>query len=218
MDITNKPDIREQVLKKGLIYPSDQELVMLILGSGTRRMPVEMLSHRVIKALDSANTETIISQLLKINGIGNGKALAIAAAMELGRRRTNHLQAVIKHPKDLVPFIRHYSIEKKEHFLCATLNGAHEIIQIRLVSVGTVNKTLVHPREIFCEALTEHAAAIIVCHNHPSGNCEPSNEDIETTKILIQASKILGISLLDHIIINKDSYFSFLEHNLLFIT
>ncbi|MBR7064382.1 MAG: hypothetical protein IKI31_04480, partial [Treponema sp.] len=102
------------------------------------------------------------------------------------------------------------------HFVCVSLNGGHEILQIRVVTVGTINRTLVHPREVFSEALVENAAALIVCHNHPSGSCEPSEEDILATQNLIDASKIIGISLLDHIIINRDSYFSFLEHNLLF--
>jgi len=216
MENTKKPDIREQVLQKGLSFPSDRELVMLVLGSGTKRVPVEKLSARVISALDEANRETIVPKLLEINGIGTGKALAIAAAIELGRRKTCHLQAVIRHPKDLVPYIKHYSMQPKEHFICATLNGAHELIQIRVVSIGTVNRTLIHPREIFGEALVEHAAAIIVCHNHPSGNCDPSPEDIETTQTLLKAAKIIGVPLLDHIIINRDTYFSFLEHALLF--
>lgn len=89
-------------------------------------------------------------------------------------------------------------------------------MQIRVASVGTINRTLVHPREIFSEALVENAAAMIVCHNHPSGSCEPSREDVETTQTLIEASRIIGISLLDHIILDRDSYFSFLEHGLLF--
>ena len=189
---------------------------MLILGSGTKYIPVELLAAKVIQVLNASNSETMVAQLLKIKGIGSGKALAIAAAVELGRRRTCHLQALIKHPSDLVPFLRNYSIETKEHFLCATLNGAHEIIQIRVISIGTLNRTIIHPREIFCEALTEHAAAIIVCHTHPSGNCEPSEEDISTTQVLINSAEILGISLLDHIIISRNSYFSFLEHHLLF--
>ncbi|MDY2755948.1 MAG: JAB domain-containing protein, partial [Candidatus Treponema excrementipullorum] len=122
----------------------------------------------------------------------------------------------IKNPSDVIPFICQYSIETKEYFLSITLNGAHEIIRIHITSVGTLNHTLIHPREIFSAAITENAAAIIVCHNHPSENPEPSDEDINSTKTLIEGSKLLGIPLLDHIIVGGDSYFSFKEHCLLF--
>lgn len=217
MNNTNEhPDIREQVLKKGLSYPSDDELVMLILGSGTKNLPIQKLSQDVVRTLYSSNKEDIVKNLSELKGMGVSKSLAIAAAIELGRRQTSHLHSVVKQPSDVVPFVKHYSVMPQEHFVCVSLNGGHEILQIRVVTVGTINRTLVHPREVFSEALVENAAALIVCHNHPSGSCEPSEEDILATQNLIDASKIIGISLLDHIIINRDSYFSFLEHNLLF--
>lgn len=211
-----KPDIRELVLKHGLSYPSDEELVMLILGSGTKGHPVRKLSRDVVNTLNDTNIEDMVNALSAVKGIGTGKSLAVAAALELGRRRSCHLRSVVRQPKDVVPYVRSYSVLSKEHFICVTLNGGHEIMQIRVASVGTINRTLVHPREIFSEALVENAAALIVCHNHPSGSCEPSREDVETTQTLIEASHIIGISLLDHIILDRDSYFSFLEHNLLF--
>lgn len=214
--LNNKPDVREQVLKHGLNYPSDEELVMLILGTGTRKLPVRKLSHDVVRALYEANTDDVVQVLSSVRGMGTSRSLAVAAALELGRRRSVHLHSVVRQPKDVVPFVRNYSVLPKEHFICITLNGGHEILKIRVASVGTINRTLVHPREIFSEALVENAAAMIVCHNHPSGSCEPSEEDIETTKTLIAASRIVGITLLDHIILDRDSYFSFLEHNLLF--
>lgn len=212
----NKPDVRELVLKRGMTFPSDEELVMLILGSGNSQKSVRELAKDVVEVLYGTNSEDVVKKLCEIQGMGAGKSLAVAAALELGRRRSGHLQAVIKHPSDIVPFVQNYSMQKKEHFLCITLNGGHEIMQIRVVSVGTLNKTLVHPREIFSEALTQNAAAIIVCHNHPSGNCAPSEDDITTTEMLLSASEIIGIALLDHIIISCDSYFSFVENGLVF--
>lgn len=213
--IKNNPDIRELTLRRGIEYPSDVELVMMILGSGTKGIPVETLSEQVVKTLMRTNSEDIIQNLLKIKGMGAGKALAVASAIELGRRRNNHKAALLNKPKDVIPFIQNYSMQPQELFLCVTLNGGHEIMQIRVVSVGTINKTIVHPREVFSEALIENAAAIIVAHNHPSGNCEPSEQDIKTTRILVECSDLLGITLLDHIIFSKTSYFSFLEHNIL---
>jgi DNA repair protein radc len=211
-----KPDVREQVLKHGLQYPSDEELVMLILGTGIKDLPIRKLARDIVRLLNETNSRDVVRTLSQIRGMGTSRSLAIASAIELGRRRSVHLHSVIKTPKDVVPFIRNYSVQVREHFVCVTLNGGHEILNIRVASVGTLNRTLVHPREVFSEALIEHASAVIVCHNHPAGSCTPSQEDIETTQILIAASHIIGITLLDHIILDRDSYFSFLEHRLLF--
>lgn len=211
-----KPNIRELVLKHGLSYPSNEELIMLILGKGSKYCSIQSLSKKISMVINKSDYYEIIEKLLSIKGIGESKALSIAAALELGKRKNSHKNVIIKSPSDVVPFLKTFSMEKKEHFICVSLNGGHEIIQIRVISIGTINKTIVHPREIFCEALKENAAGIIVCHNHPSGNVEPSKEDVETTEKLIQASDIIGIPILDHIIIDKNSYFSFLEHGLLF--
>ena len=104
---------------------------------------------------------------------------------------------------------------KSEHFITITTNGAHEIIGSKVISIGTVSRALIHPREVFADAVSQHASGIICCHNHPCNQCYPSNADIESTKQLYKASSILGISFLDHIIITRDGYFSFLEHGML---
>ena len=211
-----KPNIRELTLKHGISYPSDAELLMLILGSGTKDVSVDRLSKTVVRKLSETNCVNLIQTLLSIKGMGESKALAVAAAIEFGRRKNCHNTARIINPRDVVPFVRSYSMYQKEYFLTVTLNGGHEVIQIRVASVGTVSKAIVHPREIFSEAIKENAAAIIVCHNHPSGNCTPSDEDIKTTSVLMEAADILGIALLDHVIFDKTSYFSFVENGLLF--
>jgi len=214
--IKNRPDVREKALKFGMNYPDDEELVMLILGSGTKSLPVDSMARKIISALDGSNEIDRVQRLMAVKGIGNGKALAVAAALELGKRRSCHLGAHVKTPQDLVPFVKNYAMNTKEHFLVVTLNGGHNIIHIHVVSVGTINRTLIHPREVFVSAITENAAAIILCHNHPSGNCSPSKDDIATTEMLINASAIVGIPILDHIIIDCNGYFSFLENNILF--
>ena len=213
--MNNKPEIREKALRFGLGYPLDYELVMLILGSGSRHLSVESMSKKIVDALDCSNNDDMVERLLKMKGIGQGKALSVAAAIELGKRRTCHLGAHINSPSDVIPFVSHYAMNGKEHFLAVTLNGGHNIIQIHVVSIGTTNSTLVHPREVFYEAIKENASAIIVCHNHPSGMVDPSEEDIDCTKKLLEASQIIGIPLLDHIIIDCNSYYSFLESGLL---
>lgn len=213
--MNNKPEIREKALRFGLGYPLDYELVMLILGAGNRQMSVEAMSKKIVDVLDSANNEDMVERLLKMKGIGQSKALAVAAAIELGKRRTCHLGAHITSPSDVIPFVNHYAMSGKEHFLAVTLNGGHNIIQIHVVSIGTTNSAYAHPREVFYEAIKENASAILVCHNHPSGSVEPSEEDIECTRKLLAASKIIGIPLLDHVIIDCNNYFSFLENGLL---
>ena len=210
-----KPDVREKALEHGFSFLFDEELVMLILGSGTRQMPVELMAERIVGILYDFDTEEVVENLVRLNGVGLGKALAVAAALELGRRRSCHLRAPIKSPTDIVPFVKNYAVCDKEHFLLVTLNGGHEIIQIHVITVGTLNRTLIHPREIFSVAMRDNAAAIIVSHNHPSGNCEPSEEDIQVTETLRKVSVIMGIELLDHVIVSREGYFSFLENKML---
>ena len=210
-----KPDVREKALEHGFSFLFDEELVMLILGSGTRQMPVELMAERIVGILYDFDAEKVVENLVRLNGVGLGKALAVAAALELGRRRSCHLRAPIKSPTDIVPFVKNYAVCDKEHFLLVTLNGGHEIIQIHVITVGTLNRTLIHPREIFSVAMRDNAAAIIVSHNHPSGNCEPSEEDIQVTETLRKVSVIMGIELLDHVIVSRETYFSFLEHKML---
>ena len=119
-------------------------------------------------------------------------------------------------PSDIVPFVRNYAVSNKEHFLMITLDGGYQIIGIHVVSVGTLNRSLIHPREIFSEAIKDNATALILCHNHPSGDCTPSEEDIAATRTLLKASEIMGIAILDHIIVSCDNYCSFVEHDILF--
>lgn len=210
-----QPNIRELTLLNGISYPDDEELIMLILGKGTKNNPIESLAEKVTKTINSSNEEELIPNLKKINGMGESRALIIAAALELGRRRRVILRSSINAPKDVIPFLQHYTLMPTEHFITVTVNGAKEILSTRVVSVGTINKALIHPREVFANAVSEYASGIICCHNHPCGQCYPSNADIDSTKILQKAAKILGIVFMDHIIITKEDYFSFLEHGML---
>lgn len=213
---SQKPDVREKALKHGVPFLVNEELVMLILGSGTKQMPVNVMAKKIVEVMEDTDRGKVVDALMNLKGIGQGKALAVAAAVELGRRRNEHLKAHIDSPGSIIPFVRNYSVNPKEHFIVITLNGGHEIIEIHVVSVGILNKTLIHPREIFTDAISENAAAIILCHNHPSGNCRPSPEDIDITRQLKKSSEILGIEILDHIIIDSENYFSFRENSLVF--
>ena len=214
-DSLRRPDIRELTLANGISYPNDEELVMLILGRGTRNNPIESLAEDVTKAINSSNEENLIRNLTQLDGMGESRALIIAAALELGRRRRGMLRSAIQYPKDVVPYLKQYSLMPTEHFITVTVNGAKEILSTRVVSVGTISRALIHPRKVFAGAVAEYASGIICCHNHPCGQCYPSEADISSTKILQQASRVLGISFMDHIIITGSGYFSFLEHGML---
>lgn len=216
MEMKAKPDIRELTLKNGMDFPNDEELLMLILGSGTKDCSIQHLAHNVNDVIDCSSPDDLMKNLLKLKGMGESRVLQVAAAVELGRRKNQWSGLKISEAADLVPYIKTYAMKTKEHFLCISLNGNHEIIRVYVVSVGTVNSSLIYPREVMEAALKDKAAAIILAHNHPSGNLEPSNSDIETTKKLIAAAKVMGIPILDHIIVTTGGYFSFLEHDLLF--
>lgn len=211
-----KPDVREKLLQNGVNSLNNQELAMVLLGSGIANMPVQQLAMRVLKVVQTARSETIIDEFLKIKGIGESKACLLSAALELGKRLYASIGQKIQSPLDILPLIKHYSLQNQEHFLCILLNGAQEVLSIKTVSVGTINYALIHPREVFADALKERAAGVIVSHNHPSGNVEPSKNDVDVTRRLLKVSQIIGINLLDHIIISQTDYFSFVEHKLVF--
>lgn len=121
----------------------------------------------------------------------------------------------IETPADVLPLIRHYGDRKQEHFISVTINGANEVINVRVVSIGLIDRTPVHPREVFADAVVDRASGIIVAHNHPAGRLEPSSLDTEITQQLRKAGDLMGIPLLDHIIFNRNGYFSFLESGVL---
>jgi DNA repair protein RadC len=203
---------REKLLSKGPAALSDVELLAILLGSGTKTHDVFTVASRILKALDQSDTHADVKELQKIEGVGPAKATLIAAALEFTRRRIRPEGLKISFPPEVLPLIRHMADRKQEHFLCISLNGANEVIAVRTVSVGLVDKTHVHPRELFADPITDRASAVIVAHNHPTGNLTPSKEDIEMTRTLKAAGETLGIKLLDHIIFGHKGYYSLLEH------
>ncbi|QEN05421.1 DNA repair protein RadC [Thiospirochaeta perfilievii] len=206
---------REKAKKYGMKNLSDKELISILLGSGTKSNPIDKLSNKILELIDTSNSELSTEELEKINGIGVAKASMIGASMEFSRRRLTPSIQKISYPTDILPAVRHFVTRPQEYFIVITLNGAHEIIKTRVISIGILNKTLIHPREVFSDALKDRAASLVLAHNHPSGNLEPSNEDKEVTKRLISAGDILGIKILDHIIFSHRSYFSFTENQII---
>jgi DNA repair protein RadC len=194
---------RERLISSGVASLSDEELLQLIIGSGIKMQPVRSLASQVLAVLDRRNGKLQIRDLEEIQGIGTAKACAIIASLEYSRRRIRPDGIKIRSPEDVVPLIHHYALKKQEHFLTISLNGAHEVLHTRCITVGLLNSSQVHPREVFTDPIQDRAAAIILAHNHPSGNVTPSDADIQVTKTIIQAGKILGIKVLDHIIISS---------------
>ena len=202
---------REKLLRKGASALSDQELLAVLLGKGTPGMDVMTLAGKLARLTDEKGLKVTAEDLTQFAGVGDAKAALILAAMEFVRRRIKPEGAKIETPADLLPHVRHYADRKQEHFLCATINGANEILNIRVVSIGLIDRSPVHPREVFADAVSDRASAVIVAHNHPSGGLEPSPNDVNITAQLKAAGAIAGIELLDHIIFNRTAYFSFLE-------
>jgi len=212
-DIPKLDRPREKLLHKGAAALSDLELMAILLGSGTKSHDVLTVADRILKTIDKSGVNPSVDDLMDIEGVGPAKATLISAALEFARRRIRPEGFKISFPPDVLPLIQHYADRKQEHFICISLNGAKEVIAVRTVSVGLVDKTHVHPREVFADPITDRASAIIVAHNHPAGGLTPSKRDIEITKKLKSAGDTLGIKLLDHIIFSHKGYCSFLENN-----
>ena len=210
-DIPEADRPREKLLRKGARALTDQELLAVLLGKGTASVDVMTLAARLARLIDQKGLDVTTDDLVQVDGVGDAKSTLILAAIEFARRRIKPEGAKIETPADLLPHVRHYADRRQEHFLCATINGANEILNIRVVSIGLIDRSPVHPREVYADALSDRASAVIVAHNHPAGALEPSPADIEITNQLKLAGAILGIDLLDHIIFNRTGYYSFLE-------
>ena len=210
-----KPDIRERLMRLGPGHISDADLLATILGTGSRSKGVREIARDILACIDVGSPPPSAEALNRMPGIGTAQACRVAAVLELGRRLYGLRERRISGPGDVHPIVSHWADRTKERFIVLTLNGAHEVIAARVVSVGLVNRTVVHPREVYAEAIADRACAIVAAHNHPSGRLEPSSEDREITIRLRDAGNTLGIPLLDHIIFSGEQYWSFMEHGLL---
>jgi len=214
-DLPQSERPREKLLDNGASILSDHELLAIILGKGTQRDDVLTLSRKIVRIIDEKGMSFSAHDITNIAGIGTAKAATIAAAFEFVRRRIRPEGLKIKFPADILPLIQHYADRKQEHFICVSMNGANEVMSVRVVTIGLINKTHVHPREVFADVLSERASAIIVAHNHPQGDLHPSEEDKNMTIMLQKAAATLKISFLDHIVFNTKGYYSFLENDYL---
>jgi len=214
-ELYEKDKPREKLALKGAKSLKNDELMAVLLGSGVKGKDVRKLSREIISLLDNEFDNLSLDKLLKIHGLGKAKASQILAAIELSRRYLIKNNKKINSAKDVFDELIEYTTKNQEHFILLTLDGAGHLINKRVVFKGTLNQSLVHPREVFADAIVDRSAAIIIAHNHPSGSLEPSIEDIEITKRLSKVADIIGIDLIDHIIISKNGYFSFVEEGIL---
>jgi len=210
-DLPDADRPREKLLRRGVASLSDVELLAALLGSGTRRTSVLDLASRILRTLDGRIDSDNLEELQSIAGVGKAKACQIEAALELARRHIAKGRHVIREAADAIPYLQSIRGKKQEHFVCVSLNGANEVIESRIVTVGLLDTNQVHPREVFSDPIADRAAAVLVAHNHPSGTLEPSAEDLALTRRIVKAGELLGIRVLDHLIVTESGFVSLKE-------
>lgn len=216
-DIPRLERPREKLQKYGPGKLSNSELLAILLGSGTKGINVIELANKILKKFGADKiANSSFNDLEKFFGLGQAKACILVACFELGKRLLKDKKSVlILSPEMAWQELKDIRDHKKEHFVVFYLDARHQIIKKDIISIGSLNASLVHPREVFEPAVKNLAAQIIIAHNHPSGETEPSENDIEITRRLVEAGKILGIEIIDHIIVTKNSFLSFAEKKLL---
>ena len=198
---------REKLKRFGTEQLSDLELLRIVIGSGNQQASAEQIAKRLLKLLKERGDTITYQEVLNIPGMGPSKTCEIVALFELGRRYLLPPdRPVITSSDDAIKQLEFLRDKKQEYFVVLTLDGANRLIDNAVIFQGTLNQSIIHPREIFAKAIEDRAAAIIVAHNHPSGSLEPSADDEEVTEKLVQAGHLLGIDVLDHLIVAKSGY------------
>ncbi|WWS86588.1 DNA repair protein RadC [Sporosarcina psychrophila] len=213
--IADRP--RERLIRQGAESLSNQELIAILLRTGTKQESVLVLANRILSSFDKIQDlkDATIEELMLVKGVGKAKAVQILAAAEVGKRmyrKHSEGRYTIRSPEDAAAYLMtDMASLNQEHFVVLFLNVKNEVLHKQTIFIGSLNSSIVHPREIFREAVKRSAASIVVAHNHPSGNPSPSPEDIEVTKRLIEAGSIMGIEVLDHVIIGDHQFLSLKE-------
>ena len=206
---------REKLKERGASSLTDEELVAAILGRGVEGQDLRTISRSVAKLIRQYRENLTVEHLTTVRGMGLAKAAQILSAFELARRYLIKDTVRVTRARDVIPLLADIADKKQEHFVCISLNGAHEVIKKRIVTIGLVDRSPVHPREVYADVISDRAVAVIFAHNHPSGNLNPSNSDLKIHKQLTEAGKILGLTVLDHIVVSKTGYYSFQEAGLI---
>ncbi len=214
---------REKLLKHGAASLSDSELLAILINTGSGKQSAVDLAKKLLREYKSLRALSGLSvadmKQQKFKGIGKVKAIVLAAVFEIARRLASSSKedrSPIRTPDDVAQrYIPHLRDLTQEVFMVLCLSSSNKIIQERTITKGLLNSSLTHPREVFREAILENAASVILLHNHPSGNLEPSREDIQITKQLVDAGRIIGITVQDHIIVGGDGFTSMMERGLM---
>ena len=205
----NRP--RERFLEKGPDALSKSDLLAILIGSGIKGKNVKKLSEQIIREFGSRFLDLTINDLLEIQGIGKAKALQIVSALALVKRfydEKKQKENIVLSTEDVISLNSDLKSKKKEYLVCLYLDARNALLKKEIISIGILDKSIVHPREIFGPAVELRTAGIMLVHNHPSGDPEPSKEDVELTKRLAKAGEIIGIDVLDHIVVCDKSYLS----------
>lgn len=206
---------REKLIAKGSAALRTEELLAILLRTGMQGKNVLAVARSITRRYSNSTLLTATyAELRNVAGVGPTKAVQIIAALELGKRLYAHASetgVVIQSPEDVFHAIKHIAAYKKEHFLALYLDARNRLIHTETVSIGTLNASLVHPREVFEPAIAHRAAQIIVAHNHPSGDPQPSAEDIALTRRLADAGCLLGIELADHVVVAGEEWVSIMQ-------
>ncbi|WP_235879533.1 RadC family protein [Robertmurraya siralis] len=208
---------RERFEQSGPASLSNHELLAILLRTGTKEESVLQLSNRLLTNFEGLRLlkDATLDEITAIKGIGKAKAIQVLAAVEIGRRISNLSyddRYIIRSPEDGANYVMNdMRFLAQEHFVCLYLNTKNQVLHKKTIFIGSLNASIVHPREVFKEALRRSSASVICLHNHPSGDPTPSREDIEVTKRLVEAGKIIGIEILDHLIIGENKFVSLKE-------
>ena len=198
---------REKLQAKGAQSLSDYELLMAIIGSGNKQADVSKIARDTLKLIRRHGADVNYNQLSAVTGMGIARITEILAALELSKRYLlKSDQPIIDSPEKAVEQLNDIRDKKQEYFVCLSLDGANRLIAKRIITIGTLTSSLVHPREVFADAIADRAANIIVAHNHPSGTLTPSQADIDVTHRLKETGELIDIKLIDHILVTKGAY------------
>ncbi|HYG83726.1 MAG TPA: DNA repair protein RadC [Verrucomicrobiae bacterium] len=206
---------REKMQKKGPAHLSDFELLEVIIGSGNHRVSVGQVARQIQRLLRQGNEELTIEKLIGLQGVSIAQASRILASIELARRHLVLDALPLRTFQEYIGRLAEIRHKQQEYLICLSLDGGQRLIAQRTVTIGTLDVVLAHPREVFADPIADRAASVVIAHNHPSGDCEPSEKDVILTQQLAAAGQLLGIPLRDHIILTKTSAFSFRQQHLL---
>ena len=206
---------REKLRERGAAALTDEELVAAILGAGTAGVDVRTIARQVAALIREHRAGLTLDHLLSVPGVGLAKAAQILSAFELARRHLIRETVRITVAADVLPLLTDIASKQQEYFVCISLNGANEVIEKRIVTIGLLDHSPIHPREVYADVIADRAAAVIFAHNHPSGDVQPSDADLRTHEQLTEAGKLLGLRVVDHVIVARKGYFSFQEAGLI---